>query len=163
MAGEISPVGLKIRVLADTQAEQGPHGGADDVGLEHVRAGLDQGDVEKPEAEGRAQDGTQVARVGRVMKNNMSGFGVQNAGPLFKYGGGVAVALPGQAGQGLVRRLHPDVSGAAQLRQGGDALRILRLGADQQPPDQLRRFFHRLHRRKNPRGVGIIKLAVIRT
>ena len=155
------PVFVEGIVHADPQGEKAAHAGPDGPGIKKVRAGADQGGVFHAEAQGGAQDCSDVAAVPGVVQDDVGSARVQLVREFLEHGGGEAVFLAADPGQGAVRFLHPDVQ---LLRQGAEPVGPFPPGGggmEQDAADAVRPVEQAFHAWEDAGGVGVIQAAFI--
>ena len=81
-----SSVDLEIWEVFDIKMKDGTHGGANDFGIEMINGRFDDGEIIEIHGSGGADDGAQIACIGRIGKYEMISGGVKSGGEFGKFG-----------------------------------------------------------------------------
>ena len=140
------------------QLEDAAHAGADGLGVKHIHARADDGNILHIKAERCAENRADITAVRRVMQDDMRLVRAQVILELAEHRRREAVILPRNAGKRLVRLFHADMVLFRFLPKPLCALGSGASAMQQHAAAAFRAVQQAFHRREHPRCVGIIQL-----
>ncbi|MPN12755.1 hypothetical protein SDC9_160075 [bioreactor metagenome] len=109
-------VAVEILIAFDTQRKESAHAGPDDMRIEMVCRGADDGYIDKTKSKGCPQDGAHISLIAGMMKHQVHDPFGELAFFFIKYSGSKYIFLPRQSCQHAIGGLCADVIGFTQSK-----------------------------------------------